>query len=196
MSDDLQTPAFLQHLSGTAEEPQREALERALLENDELFEQCKALETEAVDAWARGELDSLGARSITTLLSVSPRLQSTMETTLALEHRAKDTQQHNIANDPRATTATARHGNRWMLLTGLLAAAALIASLWALRQQHTMTQQMSHLLEQQAALQAQFDTATEELSRVTELQRALEHYLARQQGGGLSPKPSAEQQLD
>ncbi len=196
MSDDLQTSAFLQHVSGTADESQREALERALLENDELFEQCKAMETEAVDAWARGELDSVGARSITTLLSVSPRLQATMETTLALEHRAKDTPQDKTARPQAATMATASPGKRWLLLAGLIGAAALIASLWALRQQHSMQQQMSRLLDQQAALQAQFDAANEELSRVTELQRALEHYLARQQGSAPSPKPSAEQKSD
>ncbi len=187
MSDNLQAPAFLQHLSGTADEGQREALERALLESDELFEQCKALETEAVDAWARGELDSTGARSISNLLSVSPRLQATMETTLALEHRAKNSD-HSVGAAPPAVSTPAHTANRWLVFACLLAGAALICSLWALRQQHTLQQQMTRLLHEQAALQAQFDGASEEISRVSELQRALEHYLARQRSGGQAPE--------
>ncbi len=78
---------FLRHLNGTADEADRQELERAVLEDDELFDQLSDLESELVDAYVDGELDQETTRSLASLVAASPRLQAKAETTLALSSR-------------------------------------------------------------------------------------------------------------
>ncbi len=80
------------HLSGAASEAEREALERQALEDDPLFDQLEALESELVDAYVRGEMDHQDGRGLARLLDVSSRTRASADTTLALDFRQEPTQ--------------------------------------------------------------------------------------------------------
>ncbi len=75
------------HLSGAASEAEREALERQVLEDDPLFDQLEALESELVDAYVRGEMDHREGQGVARLMEVSTRTRAAADTTLALDLR-------------------------------------------------------------------------------------------------------------
>ncbi len=75
---------FLCLLTGETSEAERLDFERAILEDDELFQQLAVLENELVDAFVNRELDAESSRQIGKRIAVSPRLQAMAETTLAL----------------------------------------------------------------------------------------------------------------
>ncbi|MEO1366419.1 MAG: hypothetical protein AAFX50_04535 [Acidobacteriota bacterium] len=75
---------LLRHLLATADDDARLELERAMLDDDELFEELAAAEVELIDAYVGGEIDGEAADRLADLVGRSGRLQETAETTLAL----------------------------------------------------------------------------------------------------------------
>lgn len=80
---------LVRHLSGVASDEEREQLERQALEDDHLFDQLEALESELVDAYVRGELDPEDQRGVARLLDVSSRTRAVADTTMALDVRGE-----------------------------------------------------------------------------------------------------------
>lgn len=83
-----QSEQFANHLAGELDDEALSQLEQQILEDDQIFESCLAVETEMVDAWIRGELPRAQATGLTELLGASTRLQNSFQTTLALDARA------------------------------------------------------------------------------------------------------------
>ncbi|MEM7355130.1 MAG: hypothetical protein AAF657_30250 [Acidobacteriota bacterium] len=83
------TERFLRHLTGIAAEDERQAFERAVLEDDELFHRLTEVESQLVDDYVDGTLDEETTRHLASLFGTSSRLQTKAETTLALaSHQA------------------------------------------------------------------------------------------------------------
>ena len=96
---------FTRHLSGTLTDEERDALEQAAFEDDALFDELSAIESDLVDSYVRGELDDETGRGIAAMLETSPRMQTMAETTMALQtwRGAKGT----VAKEPSAPRQSA-----------------------------------------------------------------------------------------
>ncbi len=168
------------HLAGTASEAESEQLEREALENDLVFDQLEALESELVAAYARGELDEETGHGIADLLAASPRLQGVLDTTLALEIRSEDTEDDGTRQpDPTAVRAPVASPIRQapvvkVALAGLLLV-VVVLGLWLARLDGTARA----LGDDNASLRRQAAELQEELTRLEESNRALALRLAR-----------------
>ncbi|ANM31864.1 hypothetical protein ABI59_23345 [Acidobacteria bacterium Mor1] len=76
---------FARHLSGELGDEERDELERAAFDDDALFDELSAIESDLVDSYVRGELDDATGRGIAAMLETSPRMQTMAETTMALQ---------------------------------------------------------------------------------------------------------------
>jgi len=115
---------LLGHLTAATSEEERQDLEREVLEDDALFERLSVAEGELVDAYLHGELDEKSSRGVGSLIGVSPRLQATADTTLALK-----LQQPGLADGSSAGRRSTGRFPRWI---GALALAAILV--WLLLQ--------------------------------------------------------------
>ncbi len=168
------------HLAGTASEAESEQLEREALENDAVFDQLEALESELVAAYARGELDEETGHGIADLLAASPRLRGVLDTTLALEIRSQDTEEAGTRQSAATAVRTAEASPSRqapvvkIALAGLLLA-VVVLGLWLARLDGTARA----LGDENAALRRQAAELEEELTRLAESNRALALRLAR-----------------
>ena len=162
---------LLRHLTGTATESERRELERAVLEDDELFDQLTEIESDLVDRYVGGDLDEQTTRSLASLIDASPRLQAKAETTLALGSRSA------APREAAGETGERRSPRRIAVACGIVAALVLIG--WWVVQASGLRASLKTLEAENADLRAQAVELEETVSRLEASNRALARRLAR-----------------
>lgn len=171
---------LVRHLAGTASEPESEQLEREALENDPLFDQLEALESELVAAYAHGELDEETGHGVASLLDASPRMRAVADTTLALDIRSELTEDFETQDYAEPVVQAASASSRRQTpavkigLVGLLLVLAGLC-LWLARLDATARA----LDDENAALRRQTAELEEKFIRLEASNRALALRLAR-----------------
>lgn len=181
MNEELdRTEQFVRHLSGELTQNDLNELEQKILEDDDLFESCMAVEAELVDAWIRGELPRSQASELSDLLGASPRLQNSFQTTLALDARAPGIPGPS-SEDGRLESMGKARGRHWQgLLIALVLGAVLGGFGYRVFVQDKLNQAQAELQSVSATLQQ----VEEELRQAEETNNILEVELARDEARG------------
>lgn len=170
MSETLGTTDRLRrHLVGSVSEDERQELERAVIEDDELFERLEAAENDLIDQYVRGELDEESARRIAALVESSPRLRAKEETTLALELTQPTVK---APGDRRAGWSAA-------MMTALVLGSVLALVGWLLIQTADLKASAAALATENQALEERIEALEKTLSRLDASNRSLARRLAR-----------------
>lgn len=181
MSEELdRTEQFVRHLSGELAKNDLDHLEQKILEDDDLFESCMAVEAEMVDAWIRGELPRSQASGLAELLGASSRLQTSFQTTLALDARAPESPHSTevTGSFDREEKGLRKHwpGLLLALLLGIVAGAAGYGMLIHAELQTTQVELES--------IRVSLQQVEEELRQAEETNNILEVELARDEARG------------
>lgn len=173
---------FLRHLTGTAGEAESRELERAVLEDDDLFLRLTDLESELVDAYVDGELDEETTRRLAPLVGASPRLQAKAETTLALTTRPTEGPVPPRPGEPAKEVEASRPRGRLALLGGIGVTVALV--LWLLVQAAGLRASLREVRIENAELRERSAALEETVSRLEASNRTLARRLARLEAEG------------
>ncbi len=168
---------FLRHLTGAADEAESRELERAVLEDDELFLRLANLESELVDAYVDGQLDEQTTRRLAPLVGASPRLRAKAETTLALATQRGERPMPPLPSESAEGADASRPYGRFVLLGGIGVTLALVV--WLLVQAAVLRASLTELRVENAELRERSAELTETVSRLEASNRTLTRRLAR-----------------
>ena len=178
MNEELdRTEQFVRHLSGELTQNDLNELEQKILEDDDLFESCMAVEAELVDAWIRGELPRSQASELSDLLGASSRLQNSFQTTLALDARAPGKPEPS-AEEGRLDLPTNPRVTHW---PGLLMALVLGAALGGYGYRVFVQDKLNKAQADLQSVSATLEQVEEELRQAEETNNILEVELAREE---------------
>ena len=173
-----ETDRLRRHLLSESSEEERQELERAVLEDDELFERMEAAEDDLIDQYVHGELNEDETRRIASLVESSPRLRAKEETTLAFETWQAGPLVESTTNAAAPKQSLGFLSFRQLALAAAITTALLLA-VWLLMQTAALKVSAGTLTAENQALRERVEALEKTVSQLEDSNRSLARRLAR-----------------